>query len=450
MDAEYFADGLPDLVEAGAEISPEAIAGAIEDLYDGKIDPDSELHASVYTETKRIFREALAEGVSNALDEGSDMPDNDFLSSMAKNADVFSAFRTHKMQQDMAAMLFDGNGRLRSFSQFAKQAQQYASHRNKAWLRTEYNTAVNRAHFATRWRQFEAEKDVLPNLEWIPSTSPNPGADHRVFWGTIRPVNDRFWNEHRPGDRWNCKCELRSTDKPATATPYSDSPKDAPAKGLKTNPGKKGEIFDKQHSYYPDSCTACPFAKNRLRALFADLAGRRNCESCKALARTIDQTGQEPKIVKEFDNGGKLAIYPTVERNKSDYKDLVTIGRFFAEKGNNVVLTPRVHIKSPMYEKIYGDLIGTRYERKCPDLKINGKFYEYESFEKPWKKQKVGRMLSHALKQSNRIIIDNNKGCSLRYFRKLIYGRINSGSDIKEVWIYEKGKCSLIYKQQGD
>lgn len=185
-------------------------------------------------------------------------------------------------------------------------------------------------------------------------------------------------------------------------------------------------------------------------ALFHDLADKRNCESCKALRKATAEAEQEPKVVKEFNNGGKFSIYSTVEKDKSDYKDLVTIGRFFAEKGNNVVLTPRVHIKSPMYEKIYGDLIGTRYERKCPDLKINGKFYEYESFEKPWKKQKVGRMLSHALKQSNRIIIDNNIGCSLRYFRKLIYGRINSGSDIKEVWIYEKGKCSLIYKQQGD
>lgn len=307
-----------------------------------------------------------------------------------------------------------------------------------------------RAHLAARWQQFEQQKDVLPNLEWLPSTSPNPGADHRAFWGTVRPVDDAFWNEHRPGDRWNCKCELAATDKPETKTPYGGDPKNNPAKGLKTNPGKKGEIFDKEHPYYPASCGSCPFAKNRLLALVSDLAGRQNCESCKALRKATAEAEQEPKVVKEFNNGGKFSIYSTVEKDKSDYKDLVTIGRFFAEKGNNVVLTPRVHIKSPMYEKIYGDLIGTRYERKCPDLKINGKFYEYESFEKPWKKQKVGRMLSHALKQSNRIIIDNNKGCSLRYFRKLIYGRINSGSDIKEVWIYEKGKCSLIYKQQGD
>ena len=62
----------------------------------------------------------------------------------------------------------------------------------------------NRAHQAANWRQFEREKDVLPNLKWMPSTSLHPGADHRRFWGTIRPVDDLFWNNHRPGDRWNC------------------------------------------------------------------------------------------------------------------------------------------------------------------------------------------------------------------------------------------------------
>ncbi|MCB6967339.1 phage head morphogenesis protein, partial [Phocaeicola dorei] len=79
------------------------------------------------------------------------------------------------------------------------------------------DTAVIRAHQAADWRQFEREKDVLPNLKWMPSTSIHPGADHRIFWGTIRPIDDPFWNEHKPGDRWNCKCTLSSTDEAPTA-----------------------------------------------------------------------------------------------------------------------------------------------------------------------------------------------------------------------------------------
>ena len=57
-------------------------------------------------------------------------------------------------------------------------------HHVRHWLRTEYNTAaVIRARQAADWQRFEQYADILPNLEWMPSTSAHPGADHKVFWG---------------------------------------------------------------------------------------------------------------------------------------------------------------------------------------------------------------------------------------------------------------------------
>jgi hypothetical protein len=116
------------------------------------------------------------------------------------------------------------------------------------WLQTEYDTAVIRAHQAADWQQFEREKDVLPNLKWMPSTSAHPGADHRVFWGTVRAINDPFWSSHRPGDRWNCKCSLSSTDEPVTQVPDA-TPSDGPQNGLENNPGVDGKLFSDNHPY---------------------------------------------------------------------------------------------------------------------------------------------------------------------------------------------------------
>jgi hypothetical protein len=116
------------------------------------------------------------------------------------------------------------------------------------WLQTEYDTAVIRAHQAADWQQFEREKDVLPNLKWMPSTSAHPGADHRVFWGTVRAINDPFWSSHRPGDRWNCKCSLSSTDEPVTQVPDA-APSDEPQNGLENNPGVDGKLFSDNHPY---------------------------------------------------------------------------------------------------------------------------------------------------------------------------------------------------------
>jgi hypothetical protein len=97
---------------------------------------------------------------------------------------------------------------------------------------------------------------------------------------------------------------------------------------------------------------------------------------------------------------------------------------------------------------VFGQLKGTKYERKCPDLIADGVFYEYESFVPPFKKEKTGNMLSKGLKQSSYVIINNNKGASDRFIKKNIFDRIKLGQIVDEVLIYEKGKIRLFYKKQ--
>ena len=211
---------------------------------------------------------------AGAVDEGAgDSPDMDgeFRRALVHSADVFAAFRVHRTQQDIAARMLDEEGRLKKFLAFRAGRPAYLAHQNRAWLRTEYDTAVQRAHQAARWKQFEAERDVLPNLRWEPSTSPTPGADHRVFWNTVRPIDDPFWSAHRPGDRWNCKCSLEATDDGPTAPPADAGEADRPAPGLDNNPGRDGTLINDRHPYFPRSCAACPLAKNRLAALWAGL-----------------------------------------------------------------------------------------------------------------------------------------------------------------------------------
>ncbi|MDR0757791.1 MAG: hypothetical protein LBF85_08095 [Tannerella sp.] len=150
---------------------------------------------------------------------------------------------------------------------------------------------------------------------------------------------------------------------------------------------------------------------------------------------------------REFPGGGKIEIMEGYVK-KSDHKELLAIARYFAEKGDRVQITTGVHFKDEKYRAVFGRLDGTPYERKCPDLIIGGRFYEYESFVPPFKREKTGNMLSKGLKQSSRVIINNNKGASERYIRRNIHERGNFKQDIKEVWLYEKGKVRLLYKKQ--
>lgn len=269
-------------------LSVEAIARALVNIYKRKVDIDHEVEENLFQETRQIFNEAISEGYANAEEKDVPLPDDAFRSSFKHSADVFSAFRVHRMQKDIAAQMIDDDGQVKPFQNFVKDVSPYIEHRNRAWLRTEYDTAILRAQNAAEWKMFEAEKDVYPNLEWIQSTSPDPGADHMIFWGTIRPVDDPFWSEHKPGDRWNCKCELRQTDKNATALPVSDGKSD-PMRGLESNPAKAEELFSDHHPYYPSNCASCPFAGSKLMALARGLTGRKNCHACKRVNKEIDR-----------------------------------------------------------------------------------------------------------------------------------------------------------------
>ena len=323
LDKDYFAEGRPALMESHATLDVEAIAQALLNIYRENVDIDHDIEENLFRETKRIFDEAIAEGYADASEKHVPLPDEAFRDAFLHSADVFSAFRVHKMQRDIAAQMIDENGQLKPFSKFVKDVSPYIEHRNRAWLQTEYNTAIIRAQNAAEWQQFQEEKDVYPNLEWIQSTSPNPGADHMPFWGTVLPVDDPFWDEHKPGDRWNCKCELRQTDKQSTPVPVSDGKSD-PAPGLESNPAKAQEVFSDNHPYYPDGCLTCPFAGNRLMALAHDLAQGKHCNSCGRVNRTIVNAEKSPnrreyaKFKKDKDysevrydrkSGGVLAIH---------------------------------------------------------------------------------------------------------------------------------------------
>ena len=126
-----------------------------------------------------------------------------------------------------------------------------------AWLQTEYDTAVIRAHAAADWQEFERNKDIFPNLRWMPTTSPEPESTHAAYWRMklTLPVDDPFWNYHHPGDRWNCKCSLEATDEPVNRPDDMEPTK--PQRGLENNPGKDGHTFSDKHPYFPSDCSHC-------------------------------------------------------------------------------------------------------------------------------------------------------------------------------------------------
>ncbi len=117
--------------------------------------------------------------------------------------------------------------------------------------------------------------------------------------------------------------------------------KNNPARGLENNPAKDGHIFSNKHSYFPSSCSTCPYGtkKGNLFALVAKRKG--DCYECARVKIGIKTANKTPNkreyelykkdknysVVKyDENNGGVLAIH-----NEHNFD--TDIGRFGIQRG---------------------------------------------------------------------------------------------------------------------
>ncbi|MBO7585827.1 MAG: hypothetical protein J6T13_01415 [Bacteroidales bacterium] len=151
-----------------------------------------------------------------------------------------------------------------------------------------------------------------------------------------------------------------------------------------------------------------------------------------------------------FGNKGKVLIYNTIDRSTGDFHRILDCAIWFAKCGKTVVMTPKLDVpyKNPAYDMIYGSLKGTAYYGKCPDLIIDGVWYEHEGFKHLNPKTNFSNMCKRGFKQSDCIIIEN---CGLTdgYMLRSLEGQMKSGIKISEVWIHANNACRLLIKTEG-
>ena len=142
---------------------------------------------------------------------------------------------------------------------------------------------------------------------------------------------------------------------------------------------------------------------------------------------------------------GTITIPKYVSSADNDYKKLIQIAEHFALKGSNVILTPKMKRPSEFeYSRYYKSLIGTKYDGKCPDLNVDGLWYEHEGFTSAKPKNAFRNMMNDGLMQSNRIVIDK-PNLTDAFMKRSIFNRISNGADIKEVWLRDSASIYPLY-----
>ena len=214
------------------------------------------------------------------------------------------------------------------------------------------------------------------------------------------------------------------------------------------NPGIEQKTIPDYNPYTIKRCRDCDIAKGNgadspLSLSRPFIPENELCAACRLLHGRFEQIGE-----KRQEGNGTVTIHTLINRNDSDFNKLNDIATFFAkEQGAEVLLTPKMS-RPPkfQYECVYGSLVGTKYEGKCPDLCINGVWYEHEGFISSNPKTAFRNMMNHGLKQSDHLIIDN-PGLTDAYMKRIIRQRIKDGQAIEEVWIKDGSELKLLYKK---
>lgn len=363
---------------------------------------------------------------------------------------IFSGLKTFHELNEAFPSLLDEKGNRKPFERFLNDVRKIDNTYNRNYLRAEYNFASASAEMAARWEQFTEDGDRY-YLQYRTASDGKVRPEHAALHGVTLPINDPFWEQFTPPNGWNCRCsvvQVRKSKFPSTphdeAMALGDQATQRDTRHMfRFNPGKEQKNFPDYNPYSISKCRNCDIAKGKLSLARIFVPDNEVCAACMFLQRCYEQ--RDEVIIH---GKGEIRINRNINRSDSDFDKLYQIAEHFANEGEMVELTPKMSRPPKFkYECIYGDLIGTKYEGKCPDLRIGGKWYEHEGFITDNPKRAFANMINHGLKQASHIIIDR-PNLTYRYMSRSIFNRINNGEDIQEIWLRDTdGSLSLLYKK---
>ena len=278
--------------------------------------------------------------------------------------------------------------------------------------------------------------------------------EHQALHNTTLPIDDPFWDSYTPPLGWNCRCTVVQVNR--GKYPESDSAEAIRAGEAATakpkqrifrfNPGKTERVFPPKHPYFPKSCGDCQYRAQRRLGYKPD---NPMCQACGAIQKCLhDEVLRQKFVLERFDNGGVIESFPIIDKSTKDYSRIHSTAVAFAKEGHHVIIAPKFNSPKncPAYDEIYSSLKGTRYYGKCPDLCIDGVWYEHEGFASKNPKNAFRNMMNHGLKQSSRIIIEDPL-LSDKYMLRGVENRQKVGKTIEEVWVKRGSHIRLLYKQ---
>lgn len=221
-------------------------------LHKGELKPEDLSIDMVQMHAKELYKGVL-EGYSiESSNLGAE--DEKVLNALKNNVFVFSGFKNYQQLKEMSSLLTDTNNKVRSFNDFYKDVKAVDKTYNKLYLEAEYQHAISTSTSIAQWQRIEADKEDAPYLEYVAVMDDRTRDAHRSLDGTIRKVDDPFWDKYYPPNGWRCRCDvIQHVDAEVTPADKIEYP-DTPLQDMfSSNAGKERVVFPASHPYYETS-----------------------------------------------------------------------------------------------------------------------------------------------------------------------------------------------------
>lgn len=294
---------------------------ATERIYNEQQNNPQIIHKEVYNHTRNVLHRAVDKVYGQPK-----YTDDEFQKAfeLKQNLSRFAGFKSAWQSKELAE------------ARSADQAHAINNTYNSNWLRTEYVHAVRSSRGAKRWGQMQADKDLYPFLQYMPSTSAEPRSDHRRMYGVIKHLDDSFWDRWFPPNDWGCKCGTAPARNDANSRPMPDDIK-PPVKAMRNNPGKSGQIITDDHAMIKNVSAK---GKERIVAEGGYLDRRITRNELASI-----ETGVEIKI------GDKLAYFPPAAMKKT-MSDINQIDWFALKQLGGLRYTAHAVRKPPVERRV--------------------------------------------------------------------------------------------------
>lgn len=392
-----------------------------EDLHAGKI-KTTDLNKNYILKTGGELTKAVKEGFGTSYKDTDEV-----LTSirLQQNAWLFSAAKNISMQFEMATLMQDANGKLRSFNDFKQDVLKLNADYNVTYLQAEYQTVLASSQAAKKWQDIQRRKERYPNLIYKTVGDDLVSEEHAALEGIIRPINHSFWEIYYPPNRFRCRCYTIQTDKEPNGDDVPEvNEKNVPKIFRENLAISNPKVLPSKHPYF-----------ERMRSLIV------KNENFLKRNLTDDMIKQIPfEEVYKLDNDSKILVHPFTDDEdfKKNIFSALQIAK--AEKNAEVKLMWHLHDgKNP--ELMYNSIIGDRVE--CISIKSVDNTFRGQN----GKYGKKGQLKPY--NKSFAVFDFSNNSFNEEELAALIYGKMNLVSRNAFNFILYKNKAYKVDKTMG-